>query len=152
MKPRILLATLVLVICQLAYAHVDTIIRLNGEKLEGLPPQYQPASFSIENRRLEVGVMSVVIPACLWKYFGRAGRDNLRFHASWYHDSSILPPYIVISVDKVGTTTSYEFIINLDTLAVVKFTEVLADGEQTAYQGRPIPPACTAEWKVVRKK
>src|SRR5690242_12416146 len=114
----ILACILAILVCHTASAHQDTIITQNGEKLEGLPSKYQPALFSIADRRIVLGEKSVVVPDCIWKHFGPIKASDVRFRSSWYHDPSILPPYISMRIAKADGEAGYELLLNLDTLAV----------------------------------
>ena len=145
-------ALLAIVACSEACAHQDRIIRLSGEKLEGLPPKYQSASFSIKDRRIVLGPVSVVVPDCIWKRFGTIKEADLSFQASWYHDPSILPPYIMVSIGKAPGKLGYELLLNLDTLAVISFKKAMVEPDGTSYEEIPIEASCASDWKVVRKQ
>jgi hypothetical protein len=153
MNLRIAFASILAIIaCHSACAHQDRIIRLSGEKLEGLPPKYLPASFSIKDRQIVLGPISVVVPECIWKRFGSIKEEDLRFQASWYHDPSILPPYIIVSIGKVQGKTGYELLLNLDSLAVISFKKAMVEPDGTSYEDIPIGASCASDWKVVRKQ
>ena len=135
-----------------ACAHQDRIIRLSGDKFEGLPPKYQTASFSIKDRRIGLGPVSVIVPECIWKRFGNVKEADLRFQASWYHDPSILPPYIMMSIGRTPGKTGYELLLNLDTLAVISFKKITVEPDGTYYEDIPIEASCVSDWEVVRKE
>lgn len=135
---------------KIAFAHKDTVIWLKGGKLEGLPPNYQPASFSFKNRRIAVGSVSVVIPECIWKRLGNIKEADLLFVASWYHDPSVVPPYIALFTGKAQGKSGYELLLNLDTLAVISFQQRTVEPDQTTYKDVLIEASCKSEWKVVR--
>ena len=148
----IFVAILAIVTGHVACAHEDSIIRLSGEKLEGLPAKYQSASFSFRERRIVLGPISVVLPDCIWKRFGTIRETDLSFQASWYHDPSILPPYITVSIGKAPGKIGHELLLNLDTLAVISFRKVKVEPDGTYYENIPIEASCASNWKVVRKQ
>src|SRR3954447_17824360 len=87
----LLLAT---ALCGPLLAHQDTIIRLEGKNLVGLPPQYSPAELDLEAFRLRIGKHVMEFSPLLRGFFRRQPYD-LQVVASWYldnHDGS-LPPY-----------------------------------------------------------
>ncbi len=97
-----------------SYAHKDRCIRLIGDKLEGLPTEYQPASFSYEYKTLTIGQNTMVIPESIWIKFGDTKQNPLDFSASWYHSRSTLPPYMSIENSKFG------LLLNLDSLEIIE--------------------------------
>lgn len=145
-------AILAIVTCHLAFAHEDHLIRLSGETLEGLPEKYQSASFSVRDRRIVLGPVSVVVPDCIWKRFGSIKETDLSFQASWYHDLSLLPPYIMVSIGKAPGKIGYELLLNLDTLAVISFRKAMVMPNGTSYEDIPIESTCASDWKVIRKQ
>ena len=108
-----------------ANAHQDRIFQLHGDVIEGLPEQYQPATFFYENRQLTIENNSVIIPEDIWNQFGDIAKDPLRFAGSWYHpvvERNIfgkelrhsLPPYMSIK------NSNLDLLINLDTLEIIE--------------------------------
>jgi hypothetical protein len=145
-------AILAIVTCHLAFAHEDCLIRLSGDKLEGLPEKYRSASFSVRERRIVIGPVSVVFPDCIWNRLGTIKETDLNFQASWYHDPSILPPYIMVSIGKAPGRIGYELLLNLDTLVVISFKRAMVLPHGTSYEDIPIESTCASDWKVVRKQ
>lgn len=143
---------LAIVTCHLAFAHEDHLIRLSGETLEGLPEKYQSASFSVRDRRIALGPVSVVIPDCIWRRLGTIKETDLSFQASWYHDPSILPPYIMVSIGKAPGKIGYELLLNLDTLALISLRKAKVMPNGTSYEDIPIESTCVSDWKVIRKQ
>jgi hypothetical protein len=58
-------------------------------------------------------------------------RFDLMITASWYHTWSSLPPYIVLHIDPKGKDFSYEILLNLDTLDVIRVSVVLKEFDST---------------------
>ncbi len=73
-------------------AHKDRLIRLNGDKLIGLPEEYQPASF--DGNVLSISGNKLTFPSCIKKSINFKRNKNLLILSSWYHSRSTLPPYI----------------------------------------------------------
>ena len=135
------------------FAHQDRIIRLDEGKLEGLPPKYQPASFSISERKIGAGQLVATIPDCIWKLFANAQEGEFRFFASWYHERSILPPYVLISVPEAGTKNHFELLLNLDTLAPIALTKVIQTSDSSwSHRRIPLEESCLSRWSVLRKE
>lgn len=145
LAPLLLLAVLATVS---AYGHQDAIIPLVRGKLQGLPENYQPATFSRAERKLQIGNLSVTIPPCLWQHFSAAKESEFRFLASWYHDVATLPPYISVSVADKKTKTQIQLLINLDTLALISLTRIINDDNSFRHEELPLEKTCQAEWSV----
>jgi len=95
-----------------AYAHQDTIIKIDGNKLVGLPSNYLPATFDFSTNTLSVKDIQVTFPKCLTNYY-KFGRE-INISASWYHsfEYTKLPPYIRFRVEG----SEFGLILDLDTL------------------------------------
>lgn len=115
MKIKMLLTGLIIsAFCVSAEAHRDRIIQLKGNKLIGLPEQYQPATFSATNLLLSIGKYEVKIPAPIWNRFGNIETNQLIFTSSWYHEEGTLPPYINIH------NSNFSLLLNLDSLEIIE--------------------------------
>ncbi len=103
-----------------AFAHQNTIIRLEGKTLVGLPSQYSPAELDLDALRLRIGGHVMVFPPLLRSFFQRQPYD-LEVSASWYHgdDGGTLPPYIVLQITPRGRDYSYSVALALDTLRLI---------------------------------
>jgi hypothetical protein len=90
-------------------AHQDSIIAWKPDgTLQSLPAEFQPAkllvSFStttgqrqgVDAVRLEIAGHKITLPRCVTEAIRVPGRNAIRVVASWYHDMSLLPPYIIV--------------------------------------------------------
>jgi hypothetical protein len=98
--------------CGPLFAHQETIIRLEGKTLVGLPSKYSPAELDLEALRLRIGGHVMEFSPLLRSFFKRQPYD-LAVSASWYHDG---PPYLVLEVTPKGRDYSYGIVLPLDTL------------------------------------
>jgi len=115
-----------LALCRSLSAHQDTIIRLEGRTLIGLPNQYSPAELDLEALRLRIGRHSMVFSPLLRSFFRRQPYD-LQVLASWYHDNEdgSLPPYLTLHITPKGRDYSYDVVFALDTLRVIDVSVAL---------------------------
>ncbi len=106
--------------CTGAFAHQDTIIRLEGKALVGLPSQYSPAELDLEAFRLQIGRRVMQFSPMLRGFFLRQPYD-LKVSASWYHENDYvtLPPYLVLHVTPKGRDYTYRVLLALDTLRLI---------------------------------
>jgi hypothetical protein len=100
--------------CGLASAHVETIIRLEGNKLFGLPSRYTHAELDLKALCLRINRHEIEFPPLLRSFFLRQPYD-LEISASWYHEG---PPYLVLRITPKGRDYSYDLGFELDTLSV----------------------------------
>src|SRR5678815_466511 len=85
-------------LCASASAHVETVIRLEGKKLVGLPSRYSLAELDLEDLRLRINGHAMKFSPLLRSFFLRQPYD-LELSASWYHEG---PPYLVLHVTPKG--------------------------------------------------
>src|SRR5690349_12848319 len=86
------------------FGHKDTIIRLQGSKLVGLPEQYQPAELDLSAFRLRIGGRTTVFSHFLKSLFDQ--RYDFEASASWYNRSR-LPSYLSLHISPKGKDYSY---------------------------------------------
>ena len=100
--------------------HQNTVVRLEGKKLVGLPAEYSPAELDLDAFRLRIGRHLMEFTPLLRSFFERQPYD-LEVSASWYHDDAdgTLPPYIVLQVTPKGRDYSYSVALALDTLRLI---------------------------------
>src|SRR5215468_8251347 len=77
-------------------AHEDTIIQLKGTNLVGLPKNYAPAELDMKAFRLRIGSRAMTLSPFLKGLFDEP--HNLLICASWYHERSLLPPYLLLRI------------------------------------------------------
>ena len=113
-------------LCAPASAHQNTVIRLEGKKLVGLPPEYSPAELDLDAFRLRIGRHVMEFTPLLRSFFERQPYD-LEVSASWYHDDAVggLPPYIVLQITPKARVYSYSVVLALNTLRVIEVSVAL---------------------------
>ena len=114
------------------HAHRDTIIRLEGIKLVGLPEQYAPAELDLKKYRIRIKDHVMEFTDFLKSLCEViAGPEELKITASWYHTRNTLPPYMNLALQPKGKDFSYEILLNLDTLDVIEIKGVLRESKNT---------------------
>jgi len=104
----------------LAHKNTGLIIKEDGV-LVGLPQAYEPSSFDHKTFTLEVAGKTMLIPECVKQKIGLydKGGYSLDISASWYHNSTTLPPYIKINVTPKNGKFEYHMLVNLDNLELI---------------------------------
>ncbi|HEY0683458.1 MAG TPA: hypothetical protein VGD45_14080 [Steroidobacter sp.] len=134
-----------------AVAHKDRMITIGSDgSLQGLPEKYQPArliwSDSVPTLNLRIGAHETVLPSCLTSIFSLE-RAELRVSASWYHDTSRLPPYIGIdivhSVEGQTFFNGFSLLFNLDTGELIQVDRVIATQSEERSQDVEIAALCS---------
>lgn len=86
-------------------AHRDILLSVSKDgKIQGLPKEYEPAFlhiskgglFSSTSVKLEIKDHAVTFPTCISKLFSVPTTERMTLSASWYHDLSLLSPYLAI--------------------------------------------------------
>ncbi len=145
----IILLAVTCFVCDTALAHQDRIIEIKGEKLMGLPVEYQPASFSIDKKKISIGSKSVTIPKCIWDLFGDVKPNDLQLSSSWYHDTKLLPPYLLVSIAEDNTKNRFRLLLNLETLKIIKFQkEKRVSSTSWQFINIEISQECSRQWVV----
>ncbi len=95
-----------------ATAHRDVIFPITPSGfLQRFPDEYGPASISIEASSgdqesvpeevvVRIGNHQIDLPLCIRKLFVLPPSEDVEAHGSWYHDFSLLPPYLVIDLPR----------------------------------------------------
>jgi hypothetical protein len=144
MKKKIFLSVffLALVFCVSASAHQDRIITMENGKLIGLPERYQPAHLDLQKKSLRIGANQFNFPACVLKYFPNDDQYDIKITSSWYHDLSILPPYLSISIQPRGKDYSFDLLFDMDTLKPIKFEIQIRQPNMTSFHELVISDSC----------
>jgi len=122
------------------YAHQDTVIKIDGNKLVGLPDNYLPAIFDFSTNTLSVKDILVTFPKCLTNHY-KFDRE-IDISASWYHsfEYTKLPPYIRFRVEG----SEFGLILDLDTLKPISTSWTFGKTKTEL--------DCIKQFKVVQKK
>ncbi len=112
--------------------HADeaTIIQLKGSKLVGLPMNYAPAELDMKAFRLRIGGHAMTFSPFLKSLFDAP--HELSISASWYHERSTLPPYLVLHIQPLKKDFAYGILLNLDTLNVIAVSVTLRESATTS--------------------
>lgn len=134
MKKTFLILIFHTFICTQAMAHQDTIIQVdkNGN-MKGLPENYQPAKIDLENMAITIANTTFNMPPCVSKYFKNPESYELQVFSSWYHDSSILPPYINFKIIPKGKSWEYSLLFGLDDIKPIEFQVFTHPNELETY-------------------
>jgi len=127
----------VLLISISVQAHKDRLITLENECLVGLPNEYQPAQLNLNEGRLRIKNHVMVFPPYIRSLFPE-NRYHLEITSSWYHERSILPPYLSIHIIPDGKDFSYEMLFNMDTLEIIKIEVVIHEAGNTNIRDFPV--------------
>jgi hypothetical protein len=105
-----------------SFAHKNTGLEVTADGgLVGLPQKYEPASFDFKTFVVEIAGKKMLIPECVKHKLGvRVNEDySLDLSASWYHNSTTLPPYIKINVSPNNGKYDYHMLLNLNDLKLI---------------------------------
>jgi hypothetical protein len=69
---------------------------------------------------------------------------DLHISASWYHEGSTLPPYILLQIQPKKKDFSYDLLLNLGTLEVIKLSVALQVSESSTWL---LSVALDEQWK-----
>lgn len=131
-------------------AHQDRILAINKDgSLGGLPEPYIPATLTLKPQTiLRIGPRAVTLPECLVAAVALR-KSQLQVTASWYHERSILPPYINIEVQhsqaEYGYFTGFSLLFNLETLALIELKRMTAKEASQHMDPIAIESMCTKE-------
>ena len=114
---------------RLAFGHADMIIRRDDNKLVGLPPAYQPAELDLKAFRIRIREHTEDFSPWLKSLFIQP--YDLQLSASWYHERSTLPPYLLMRIQPTGRDFSYEILLDLDAVRIIKADVVLRESAAT---------------------
>jgi len=120
---RLLLILFIVIYSGFLSAHKNTGLELNDNgTVIGLPHKYEPASFERKSFIIEIAKKKIIIPECIKHSIGVNNEldYSIDLSASWYHNSSDLPPYLNVSVFPVAGKFKYHLLLNLDSLELIE--------------------------------
>jgi hypothetical protein len=137
-RPQVFSARTLAFLCALVsapvLAHEDSLVEIAADgSLRGLPVKYEPARLvhGAMFFRLRLGQHEVSLPLCLTSQLG-LGKAKLKAYASWYHERSILPPYLGVDVvhgeRQQGFFTGFSLLFNLETSSLIEVTRLSVEG------------------------
>jgi len=135
-------------LCGVVDAHQDTRLKFEDGKIIGLPVDYLPASFDVEELSVTIAAKKLKFPYVFHRLlrkgvnpdpFDETGKFesiscSYTFSASWYHESLNagmppalrLPPYILISIFPTGRAYHFELLIDMESLKFLQ-ADLLVD-------------------------
>jgi hypothetical protein len=114
-------------LCANSFAHENKIITLEEGKLIGLPDQFAPAEFNLDNFKLRIGDNEMAFTPFLASLFPENNEYDLDIYSSWYHDKSVSPSYIGFRIKPKEKDFSYKFSFNMDTLELLDVEVILKE-------------------------
>lgn len=115
-----------------AYAHRDTIFHISESgELVGVPEEFSPAYLLIDHESdvvnsvtLQVSGHIAELPACIARFFDLPIGEEILVSGSWYHERSLLPPYISIRLpsiaDSRGMFEGHSLLFSLETAGLIE--------------------------------
>ena len=139
---------LCLLFCPVASMSQDQVIALTkAGKLEGLPPEYQPATFDRASLTLRVKERAIRFPTCLRSTLPTEHFD-LVIGGSWRRDSAAVPSYIhlVYSFKKSASDAGTEIwlVFDLDFLTLLSAEIATLEENGWIHRELPLAPGCQA--------
>lgn len=139
------------------FAHIDRVITRRADgTLDGLPSEFQPArlhvAFStptargapIEAIELDLGENRIRLPPCVTGMLLTERVDEIGVSASWYHDDSIMPYYLVVTLRDPGYdpgtpfNAGYSLMFNLLTGKLMSMDVLIVRDQGRSLQNLPI--------------
>jgi hypothetical protein len=132
----------------IARAHSDEYLSLHADGAIELPEEYQPAHFSIDRAssgKVRGAVLSLrggeyTFPECVVRLIQKNPRIVLT--GSWYHDESLLPYYISMTLQRVERgeyQDGFHLLFNLRTAELLKLDEVVTERLPRETTERDVP-------------
>lgn len=147
---------LVLASCA-CYAHQDSVIEIkNDGTLVGLPSQFLPSILKIqfnskentkhpiESVSLTIGNRILILPKKVVSLLRSKNLSSVSVTSSWYHEPSLLPPYLIIEFqdsnflkDQKGIS-GYRMMFNLNTCKLISLASIFVIEPDSSWQHRPM--------------
>ena len=151
-------------------AHQDTIFPVSSDgELSNFPKEYGPASIQVAGATnqgkpspavaVRIGRHRVDLAPCIARFFVQPSTETIQATGSWYHDFSVLPPYLNIELPQrsaqFGAFDGYSLLFNMKTgqLFQVNKHELCPDRICVGGPEIPLSSLCTkSELKSMRPK
>ena len=122
-----------------ADAHTDVPLKLVADgKLVAdsqnskVPLEFQPLEYLKKEQVIRIGKHRMKLAPYFQSLFPDDEKFEVHFSASWYHDLTLLPPYMLVHIKPSGRQFSYRLLLNLKDLSVIQFSvEVELGGRST---------------------
>jgi hypothetical protein len=132
-KYLLIYGVLGVILCRSLSADVDSVVRLEGRTLVGLPTQYAPAELDLEALHLRVGRHAMEFCPFLRGFFKRQPYD-LQILGCWSSNQARggSPPYLVLEITPKARDYTYRLKFDLNTLRLL--------GISVALRSATVPP------------
>ena len=99
-----------------------------------VPKKFEPLRYDKEEQIIRIGNHSMKLAPYFRSLFPDDGRYKIHFSTSWYHDLTLLPPYMLMRIEPEGRQFDYRLLLNLRDLSVIEFSiEVDLGGGSSRY-------------------
>lgn len=152
-------ASLALLLCILSIeclGHQDKVLSLHNDgDITGLPERYSPAVLKIERSggssesllqgiQMRISANTSTLPPCVVKRLNTRHVSHIGLTASWYHDLTLLPPYINVDFYDTGydphrwENPRHSILFNLNNAKVVRMTYSGFSTDESRFEFLPI--------------
>ena len=156
MKKIIAVSLLFFTLNSYCFGHQDAMLELESNGvIVGLPEQYSPATLEIEisteategpvkEIQIEIARNKLSVPKCIASMLKTNNASNILLSASWYHESSSLPPYININFYDPGynsekwSNSGYSILFNLTNAKIIEMTYTKVSPKERSTQLHPV--------------
>lgn len=137
-----------------AFAHQDRIFSIvsSSGKVDGIPEKFGEVFVLVDwaknsdgGVKVSIGSRHLNLPTCVSKHFMESSQAKMRISGSWYHDRSILPPYLSIELpDKAAPRTNfgfengYKILLNLETAEIIEFEQAIVEANGQSMRSKKI--------------
>ena len=142
----IIISFLLLSDSSLMHQDIPLQIDKNGNII-GLPKEFSPAKFDLDNKYLRINDKEINFPNCLNFYFNEHKKPKLNLSASWYHSKDIMPYYLNFDVSQENVNYGYTILVDLETLELIYVRKSIGE-ENTVYNLKiELEERCRAEYQ-----
>jgi hypothetical protein len=128
-------------VCASAQAHTDVPLKLTDDgnlvadpQDMKVPKKFLPLRYDKEEKLIRIGNRTMKLAPYFRSLFPDDGKYEVHFSTSWYHDLSLLPPYMLMRIEPDGRQFHYDLLLSLKDLSVIEFSvEVDLGGGSSRY-------------------
>jgi len=136
-----------LFLTNLNMVHQDRILKIDKDgKIIGLPKNFMPAQFDLNNNRLRIHDKEITLPKCVSIYFKEYKNPKLVLTASWYHSKTTLPYYLNFEISGKDAN-GYNILIDLETLNLIYIHKISSKENTILNSEVHVSKECLAEYK-----
>ncbi|NMH89878.1 hypothetical protein HHX25_20425 [Flavivirga sp. Y03] len=142
----ILISFLLLINSNVMHQDTPLQIDLNGNII-GLPKEFSPAKFGLNEKKLRINDKEIVFPKCLNYYFEEHKNPKINFLASWYHSKEIMPYYLIFNIHDNDVNYGYKILVDLETLDLIYVNKFIREGNTTYNPKVELDEKCLTDYK-----